>query len=98
MSVPQTEVPNDQVPATAATPKPVSVSPKSGFQSSEFASVVATAVAIGSGHVPANYQPLLIAIVGVYTACRTLLKAVHALGYAKQVPDLPDVNLKGLPK
>lgn len=96
---PQTEVPvDDQVQKAAATPSAKAFAPTSGFKSSEFSAIVATAVAIGSGHVPPDLQPLVAALVGLYVAARTVLKAVHALGYAKQVPDLPDVNLQGLPK
>ena len=98
MSVPQTEVPNDQSPTAAATPSTVQVSPNPGFKSSEFSATLAAAVAIGSGHIPADYQPLFAAVVGLYVACRTVLKVVHALGYAKALPDLPDVNPQGLPK
>ena len=98
MSVPQTEVPVDDKVQTTATPAAKAFVPTSGFKSSEFTAIVATAVAIGSGHVPTNLQPLVAALVGLYVAARTVLKAVHALGYAKAVPDLPDVNLQGLPK
>lgn len=97
MSVPQTEVPNDQTVAATA-PAKGTAAPKIGYASSEFATTVAAAVAIASGHIPANYLPLFTAVTGLYVAARTVLKAVHALGYAKQVPDLPDVNLQGLPK
>lgn len=97
MSVPQTEVPVDDKVQTTATPA-ATATPKTGFASSEFTTTVAAAVAIASGHIPANYLPLFTAVTGLYVAARTVLKAVHALGYAKQVPDLPDVNLQGLPK
>ena len=97
MSVPQTEVPVDQA-SKAATIPTVSAAPKTGFASSEFTTTLAAALAIGSGHIPANYLPLFTAVTGLYVAARTVLKAVHALGYAKAVPDLPDVNLQGLPK
>ena len=96
--MPQTEVPNDGNQSPTPQAAAVQVSPKPGFQSSEFAATVASAIAIGSGFVPPNYQPLVAGLVGVYAACRTLLKVVHALGYAKQVPDLPDVNPKGISK
>lgn len=94
---PQTEVPNDQTMAdvakatsTAQAASPAAT-PKPGYKSSEFTATVASAIALGSGVVPAHYQPLVAAMVGVYVACRTLLKVVHALGYAKALPDLPDV-------
>ena len=89
--IPQTEVPNEETPMAqtpAATQAPAAT-PSSGYKSSEFAVTVASAVALGSGLVPAHYQPLVLALAGVYTSARTLLKVVHALGYAKQVPDLP---------
>ena len=95
---PQTEVAVDDQVQKAAMPATVKPTPPSGFKSSEFSAIVATAVAIGSGHVPPDLQPLVAALVGLYVAARTVLKAVHALGYAKAVPDLPDVNLQGLPK
>ena len=96
---PQTEVPVDQASTTAATVPATAPSPKSGFKSSEFSATVVSAIALGSGYIPPHYTPLVTALVGVYVASRTLLKAVHALGYARSVPDLPDVsNLKGLPK
>jgi len=89
--IPQTEVPNEETPMAqtpAATQAPAAA-PTTGYKSSEFAVTVASAVALGSGLVPAHYQPLVVALAGVYTSARTLLKVVHALGYAKQVPDLP---------
>jgi hypothetical protein len=94
--IPQTEVPLDDKSSTPTTTPTLPVGPAIGFKSSEFAATVATAVAIGSGHVPANYVPLVAALVGLYTAARTLLKVVHALGYAKKLPDLPQLpeNLK----
>lgn len=90
--IPQTETPDGNQSSTSqATPAVVSVPPKPGFKSSEFAATVASAIALGSGYIPANYQPLFVAVVGLYVACRTLLKVVHALGYAKSIPDLPEV-------
>lgn len=65
--------------------------PTAGFKSSEFAATLASAVAIGSGYIPAHYIPLFTAVTGLYVACRTVLKAVHALGYAKSLPDLPSL-------
>ena len=75
-----------QTPAATQAP---AAAPTTGYKSSEFAVTVASAVALGSGLVPAHYQPLVLALASVYTSARTLLKVVHALGYAKQVPDLP---------
>lgn len=86
MTSPQTEVPSDN--ATSA--KPVA-GPTIGFKSSEFATTLATVVAIGSGHIPSNYVPLMAALAGLYAALRTTLKAVHALGYGKAIPDLPNL-------
>lgn len=91
--IPQTEVPlNDQISTTT----PSRAVPAIGFKSSEFAATVAAAVAIGSGHIPPNYVPVFTALVGLYVAARTLLKAVHALGYAKQLPDLPQLPTENL--
>ena len=89
--IPQTEVPNEETPMvqTPAAAQSPAAAPTTGYKSSEFAVTVASAAAIASGLVPAHYQPLLLALAGVYTSARTLLKVVHALGYAKQVPDLP---------
>lgn len=88
MSIPQTEVPNDTVSTPTVQAKPVS-----GFKSSELAVTVATALPIVLGYVPASYAPLLAALGGVYVAARTLLKVVHALGYARSIPDLPQVEV-----
>ena len=77
-----------QTPAATQAP---AAAPTTGYKSSEFAVTVASAVALGSGLVPAHYQPLVVALAGVYTSARTLLKVVHALGYAKAVPDLPNL-------
>lgn len=72
----------DQLPTSA---------PSAGFKSTEFISMAATAAAMAMNVVPEKYAPLMVGLVGVYVACRSLLKAAHVLGYAKQVPDLPDV-------
>lgn len=87
---PQTEVAND-TPSTPAAPAAVSAKPVTGFKSSELAVTVATAIPLVLGCVPANYAPLVAAVGGVYVAARTLLKVVHALGYAKALPDLPQL-------
>lgn len=86
MTSPQTEV-----PANESTTPVVKAGPTIGFKSSEFATTLGVIAAISSGHVPANYVPVIAAVAGVYAACRTLLKAVHALGYLKNVADLPDL-------
>lgn len=65
--------------------------PSSGYKSTEFGTMVVTMLALASGAIPAQYAPMVAAVGGVYMACRTLLKAAHALGYAKSVPDLPSL-------
>ena len=52
---------------------------------------VASVIGVAVGLVPAQYAPTVAAIVGVYAACRTVLKTVHALGYGQRVPDLPEI-------
>lgn len=71
------------MPAPAQTPK-------MGLTSSEFISMVMTMVGLCLGAVPAQYAPLVAALVGLYVACRTLLKVIHTMGYAKSIPDLPE--------
>jgi hypothetical protein len=68
---------------------PVNQTPVAGFKSTELWVSVGSVVAFALGQVPQQYAPLVAAIVGVYSAGRTLLKVVHAMGYAKQIPDLP---------
>lgn len=68
----------------------VPASPSMGLKSSEFISMVTTMIGLCLGVVPDKYAPLVAAIVGLYVACRTLLKVVHNLGLAKQIPDLPE--------
>lgn len=68
------------------------MNPTSGFKSSEFLTTIGTMVALGSNLIPPQYAPIVAAVGGVYVAARTLLKAVHAMGYAKNVPDLPEVS------
>lgn len=72
------------VPDAAPVPKPVP-----GYKSTEFGTMIVTMLALSSGAIPTQYAPMVAAVSGVYMACRTLLKAAHALGYAKQIPDLP---------
>lgn len=81
--LPQTETP---------TPVVVTNAPKAGFKSSELYATIATALPIALGLIPPQYAPIVAAVSGVYVAARTLLKAVHAMGYAKQVPDLPNLE------
>lgn len=70
---------------------PVTSTPTAGFKSTEFGATVLAGLALSSGAIPAQYAPLVAAVAGVYVACRTLLKAAHALGYAKAIPDLPAI-------
>jgi hypothetical protein len=65
--------------------------PTSGYKSSEFLTTLLSVIALGSNSIPHEYVPFVVALSGVYVAARTLLKAVHAMGYAKALPDLPDV-------
>lgn len=78
-----------------AVPAPP-VKPSMGFISSEFAGTLLTMAALIVPGIPEKYLPLVIAVSGIYTAARTVLKAVHVLGYAKAVPDLPAIPA-GLP-
>lgn len=81
-----------QVPdAPAAIAAAPAATPKQGALSTEFGATIVTGVALALGAVPPQYGPIVAGLVGVYVACRTLLKAAHVLGYAKQVPDLPDL-------
>jgi hypothetical protein len=64
-------------------------SPKPGYTATELWASVAAVTSFALGLVPQQYVPLVTAIVGIYSAGRTLLKVVHTMGYAKQIPDLP---------
>lgn len=66
--------------------------PTPGFKSSEFFTTMATLISIGGNFIPPQYTPIVAGVAGVYIAARTLLKAVHAMGYAKSIPDLPDTT------
>lgn len=74
----------------------VPTKPTMGFISSEFAATLLTMATLIVPGIPTKYLPLVIAVSGIYTAARTVLKAVHVLGYAKAVPDLPAIPA-GLP-
>ena len=87
---PQTEVPTI-APQQNPSPSPTYAAPSAGFKSSEFLTTVVSAVALSSGYVPPHYSALVASIAGLYVAARTFLKAVHALGYTKNVPDLPQL-------
>ena len=82
---PQTEVQGD-APAVGVTATPVA-----GVNSTEFYTTLATVAGVLLNQVPQQYVPLVAGLSGLYVACRTLLKAVHVLGYAKAVPDLPQL-------
>lgn len=77
--------PGQDAVQVVATP----AAPKSGFLSSEFVVTLMGMGALAVPGIPAQYHPLLMAVAGLYVAARTVLKAVHALGYASSVPDLP---------
>ncbi len=72
-------------------PKSLPTTPTPGYKSTEFAATVATVLGVVLGAVPQQYVPLVAALTGVYVAARTLLKALHTMGYAKALPDLPAV-------
>lgn len=68
--------------------------PKSGITSSEswvtIVGMLFPILQVVQGNIPPEQGAILIAVVGsIYTAARTLLKAAHAMGYAKAIPDLP---------
>ena len=69
----------------------VSSTPKPGWQSTEFGATAVAAVAMVVGVIPQQYVPYVTALVAVYGAARTVLKSLHLLGYAKSVPDLPQL-------
>lgn len=74
----------------ATTPAPAQVPVGRGLFTTEFSATVASAIGMGLGLIPQQYAPAVAGLVGVYVACRTLLKIVHQMGYAKQLPDLPE--------
>lgn len=78
---PQTDVPGQQVGLSAV--------PAKGYATTEFGVTIVSLLGMASGFIPQQYVPLVAAVSGVYVACRTLLKAAHALGYVKSIPDLP---------
>lgn len=86
---PQTEVPGAVKLADTQTHS--MAQPVKGFLSSEFVVTVFAVVSMASHAIPIQYAPLVAAVVGVYTAARTLLKVVHAFGWAKALPDLPAI-------
>ena len=78
--------PQTDVPGSAGT---LPATPAKGYSTTEFGVTVVSLLGMASGLIPQQYVPLVAAVAGVYVACRTLLKAAHALGYAKSIPDLP---------
>lgn len=83
--------------APVAVPKEVPATPTPGFKSTEFAATIVTILGVVLGAVPQQYVPLVAALTGLYVAARTVLKAVHTMGYAKALPDLPAVPAQLLP-
>jgi len=71
------------------TPTPIVNTPTAGFKTTEFYTTAATIIGIASGLVPPQYTWIVAALSGVYTVARTAIKAAHAAGMAKQIPDLP---------
>lgn len=82
-------MPQTETPTTAGTVGALPPAPTPGYRSTEFLATMMAAVSLASGAIPAQYAPLVAGVVGVYVAARTLLKAAHAMGYAKSIPDLP---------
>lgn len=68
---------------------PLPATPAQGLKTTEFITTLLTMAALLIPGIPSQYLPAVAAVGGLYVASRTLLKAVHALGYAKSVPDLP---------
>ena len=69
--------------------------PKAGIQSTEFwvtlvAGLWPIVESIQGALPPAQAAQYAVIAGTAYTTLRTLLKGAHALGYAKQLPDLPD--------
>lgn len=71
-----------------AAPVAAAPTPVAGFKSTEFGITIVALLGAAAGVLPAQYAAALAAL---YIAGRSLLKAAHALGYAKTVPDLPDI-------
>ena len=76
-------------PLTPSATTPPAAAPKPGFMSSEFVVTLVGMLSLMIPGIPDKYMPLVIAAGGVYVAARTALKAVHTLGYASSIPDLP---------
>ena len=65
--------------------------PKPGWQSTEFAATVVTALGMITDKIPQQYLPYVTIAVAVYTMARTVLKTLHVMGYVSNVPDLPQL-------
>jgi len=65
--------------------------PKPGYQSTELLAALAAAIGMPALNVPPQYMPYITGIAVAYIVCRTVLKAVHTYGLAKNIPDLPDL-------
>ena len=70
------------------------MNPTSGVKTSEFWVTVGSVLPLILNLIPPQYAPYVAAVGGVYTIARTLLKAVQAQGYAKNVPDLPSIPVQ----
>lgn len=80
-----------------ATQVEVMPEPMPGWKSTEAQLVVLVTMILSSGLVPQNVLPIIAGLAGLYVACRTILKAVHVMGYAKAIPDLPELPQIKLP-
>lgn len=67
-------------------------SAKSGFFSSEFWLTLVTIGGLVLDKLPAQYAPYVAIAAAVYAGGRSVVKALHAAGLAKQIPDLPDLG------
>ena len=65
---------------------------KAGWQTTEFWMTVASLIGLASQVVPQKYAPYVAIVASVYAAGRTLVKSLHQVGLAKQLPDLPPVG------
>lgn len=88
----QVTVPDSSIPA-----------PKSGVQTTEHLLTWVTVGASILGTVtntlpPATAAVVTSVVVSAYALSRAIVKAAHAAGYAKNVPDLPEVPASGAPK
>lgn len=82
------------VPMKVTMPAAASAAPKPGIQKSEFwvtaVGMIMPLAQTLTGHMdPTTASAIMAAVGGVYTACRSVIYALHAAGLAKTVPDLP---------